>query len=70
MEINKHLQTAIATAITALAMYAVGVQPAQTAKSTAVAESEEYAANSQMIRDELKACLTRLETCWRNCGGH
>jgi len=62
------LTTLVTAAATGLTMYGFGVQPATSAKNTAVAESTEYAANSQMIREELKACLGRLETCWRDCG--
>jgi hypothetical protein len=41
-------------------MYGFGVQPAQT-------ERDEYAANGQLIRDELAQCLEELKACWREC---
>ncbi len=65
----EHSLTTLATAaVTGLTMYGFGVQPATSAKNTAVAESTEYAANSQMIRDQLELCLVDLKACWRDCG--
>jgi hypothetical protein len=64
----QHSLTAVGTAVaTALASYTFGVAPVEQKKAVVVAERNDYAANSQLIRDELKACLGKLEACWREC---
>ena len=64
-------QTIVAVISSALvsiaATYGIGVRPADMKAEAATAEATEYAANSQLIRDELTSCLARLETCWREC---
>lgn len=68
---NPNVQTALNTIgsalASALAMYAFGVVPEATSKQEIKVERDEYAANSQMIRDELSVCLDKLEKCWREC---
>lgn len=66
-QFNNHLQTVIGAVITALAMYGVSVQPALTETNVAVAERDEFAATSQVIREELQSCLAELKECWKEC---
>ena len=69
---EKHGSTGMATLLATLIVGGGGWgligAPQQRELEHNAAVAEQHAANSEMIREELKSCLDELKTCWKDCG--